>query len=188
MLAEPITGEDGYYLIAFKRKLESELQSLDTIREQVTEDFRRQESLKLARETATAFITSATNAPGGANFEAAAQQHGLIVVDLPPISKDARAPIENLPAGIDAGSLRSAASELGAGEVGSYTPTRDGGFVVLMQNVIPPTNEDLQRDLPKFAEDYRRRMAGEAFNDWFQNEMQLAQMNLRVAGEEPEEQ
>ena len=54
----------------------------------------------------------------------------------------------------------------------------------MLEKVIPPTDEEVQRELPKFADDYRRRMASQAFNDWFQNEMQLAQMNLRVGGDE----
>ena len=41
IIPEPISGEDAVYLIAYKRKLPSELQPLDAIREQVTEDFPR---------------------------------------------------------------------------------------------------------------------------------------------------
>lgn len=184
IVPEPVSGENAMYILAYKRKLESELQPLDAIREQVTEDFRRQEGMKLAREGATAFIAAATNAPGGANFDAAAQQQGLSVVDLPPIAKDSREPVQNLPPLIDAGALRSAASELSAGEVSSYMPSQGGGFVLMVEKVIPPGDEEVQRELPKFVDDYRRRMAGEAFNDWFQHEMQLAQMNLQVGGDD----
>jgi hypothetical protein len=187
LVPEPISGEEAIYLLAYKRKLESEMQPLDAIREQVTEDFKRQEGMKLARETAMAFATAATNAPGGANFDAAAQQQGLAVIDLPPIAKDSREPVENLPPLVDAGALRSAAAELSTGEVSSYTPTQGGGFVVMVEKVIPPNEEDVQRELPGFIDEYRRRMAGEAFNDWFQNEMQLAQMTLRVGDDESPE-
>jgi peptidyl-prolyl cis-trans isomerase D len=187
IIPEPISGEDAIYLLAFKRKLESELQPLDAIREQVTEDFRRQEGMKLARESATAFITAATNAPAGTGFDAAAQQHGLTVVDLPPIAKDAQTTVENLPPMVDAGALRSAVSDLGEGEVSSYMPSQGGGFVAILEKVIPPSDEEVQRELQNFAQEYRRRMAGEAFNDWFQTEMQVAQMNLRVGNEDGEE-
>jgi hypothetical protein len=187
IIPEPISGEDAIYLLAFKRKLESELQPLDAIREQVTEDFRRQEGMKLARESATAFITAATNAPAGTGFDAAAQQHGLTVVDLPPIAKDAQSTVENLPPMVDAGALRSAVSDLGEGEVSSYMPSQGGGFVAILEKVIPPSDEEVQRELQNFAQEYRRRMAGEAFNDWFQTEMQVAQMNLRVGNEDEEE-
>lgn len=183
LIAEPLEGDDAYYMIALKRHVPSELQPLDTIRDQVTEDFRRGEALKLGREAATAFIAAATNAPN-ASFEAAAQQHGLMVVDLPPVTRQAADPIENLPPSLDAGALRSAISDLKPGEVSAYVPTREGGFVAKVENVIAPTNEEVQKDLSQFAQDYRRRHAAEAFQDWFGKQMQLAQLNLNIGDEE----
>jgi peptidyl-prolyl cis-trans isomerase D len=187
IVPEPIAGENAVYLLALKRKLESELQPLDAIREQVTEDFRRGEGLKLARDTANAFIAAATNAPAGANFDAAAQQNGLAVVDLPPFSRDAAAPVENLPPLVDSGALRSAAGELSPGGVSSYVPTREGGFVLLLEKTIPPTAEEIQRELPQFVQDYRRRNASESFNEWFMKEMQLAQLTLNDGSSEADQ-
>ncbi|MGZ8940424.1 MAG: SurA N-terminal domain-containing protein [Limisphaerales bacterium] len=179
IIQEPIAGEEGVYMFALKRKLESEVQPLDAIREQVTEDFRRNEALRLAREAATAFVAAATNAPaGGTNFDAAAQQAGVAVVDLPPMSRKPADPVEGLPPLVDAGALRSAATDLKPGEVSPYVPTREGGFVVTLEKVIPPTNEEVQQGLPQFAQEYRRRMAVEAFNDWFANELQSASLQL----------
>ena len=183
---EPIIGETGIYMVALKRKLGSELQPLDAIREKVTEDFKRGEGLKLAREAATAFATAVTNAP--ANFDGAAQQQGLAVVNLPPFSRDATAPIENLPPTLDSGAIRSSAMELKEGEVSSYIPTREGGFVLTVEKVIPPTNEEIQSELPKFVEEFRRRRAGEAFSDWFMKEMQLAQLTVNDGSEQSAQQ
>ncbi|HEX7861648.1 MAG TPA: SurA N-terminal domain-containing protein [Verrucomicrobiae bacterium] len=183
---EPIIGETGIYMVALKRKLPSEVQTLDAIRERVTEDFKRGEGLKLARETATAFATAVSNAP--TNFESAAQQQGLTLVNLPPFSRDASAPIENLPPTLDSGAVRSSAMELSEGEVSSYIPTREGGFVLTVEKVIPPTNEEIQSELPKFVEDFRRRRAGEAFSDWFAKEMQLAQLTVNDGSEQSAEQ
>ena len=187
IVPEPIEGEEGIYLFAFKKKLPSETQPLDAIREQVTEDFRRGEGLKMARESANAFVAALTNAaPGTANFDVAAQQYGLAVVDLPPASRQADEPIENLPPIIDAGALRSAASDLKPGEVSPYIPTRDGGFVLTLEKVIPPSDEEVQRELPRFAQEYRRRQAAEAFNDWFVKQQQEAQIALNTGRSESE--
>jgi hypothetical protein len=184
IVPEPISGEEGVYVFALKRKLESEVQPLDAIREQVTEDFRRSEGLRLAREAATAFVTAATNAPaGGTNFDVAAQQAGLAVVDLPPMSRKPTDPVEGLPALVDAGALRSAVTELKPGEVGSYVPTREGGFVAMVEKVIPPTDAEVQQGLAQFGQEYRRRMAGEASNDWYSKEMQAANLTLNTGNE-----
>lgn len=183
ILQEPKEGEEGVYVFALKRKLESAVQPLDAIREQVTEDFRRNEGLRLAREAATAFAAAATNAPGGANFEAAAQQAGLQVTDLPPMSRKPADPVEGLPALVDAGALRSAVMELQPGEVSPYVPTREGGFVAMVEKVIPPTDEEVQQALPQFAQEYRRRMAGEASSDWYSKELQAANLTLNFGNE-----
>jgi peptidyl-prolyl cis-trans isomerase D len=185
IVPEPIEGEEAIYLFGFKNKLQSEIQPLDAIREQVTEDYRRGEALKMARESASAFVAAMTNAaPGTANFDAAAQQYGLAAVDLPPASRQASEPIENLPPLIDAGALRSAASDLKPGEVSPYVPTREGGFVVMLEKVIPPSDEEVQRELPRFAQEYRRRQAAEAFNDWFMKQQQDAQIALNIGRRE----
>jgi len=107
-------------------------------------------------------------------------------VDLPPASRQADEPIENLPPIIDAGALRSAASDLKPGEVSPYIPTRDGGFVVTLEKVIPPSDEEVQRELPRFAQEYRRRQAAEAFNDWFVKQQQEAQIALNTGRSESE--
>ena len=185
IVPEPIEGEEAIYLFGFKTKLQSEIQPLDAIRDQVTEDYRRGEGLKMARESANAFVAAMTNAaPGTANFDAAAQQYGLAAVDLPPASRQASEPIENLPPLIDAGALRSAASDLKPGEVSPYVPTREGGFVVMLEKVIPPSDEEVQRELPRFAQEYRRRQAAEAFNDWFMKQQQDAQIALNIGRRE----
>ena len=183
VVQEPVMGEDAVYLVAFKRKIPSELQPLEAVRETVTEDFKRGEAFRLAREAANAFITAATNAlASGGNIEAVAQQQGLTVTNLPPILRESTEEMANLPPMVDAGALRSAVMELKQGEVSTYTPTRDGGFIAYVESISPPSAEEMTAELPEFAEAYRRRNSVEAFNDWFSKEMQVARLTL--AGDE----
>ena len=178
---EPIEGRDGLYLFALKRRVPSELEPLEKIKDKVAEDYKRMEGLNLAREAANAFVNAATNA--GANFDAVAQQQGLQVADLPPIVPRANEPIEGLPPLVDAGALRSAVSDLKPGEVSPYVPTREAGFVATVEKVIPPTEEEVKQQLPEFLQEYRRRMTQEAYSDWVAKERQLAQLKLNFARE-----
>lgn len=189
IVQEPIAGEDAVYVISFKRRLPREVQSLETVQAQVTEDYKRNEGMKLAREAALAFVTAATNAlAGGGQLEAVAQQLGLTVTDVPPILRQqSRESTEALPAGVEAGSLRSAVSDLSEGQLSSYSPTREGGFVALAEKVLPPTEEEVKKDLPQFAQDFRRRNAAESFSAWFGKEMQLAQLSIPGDGLERDE-
>lgn len=187
IVQEPVQGEDAIYVVAFKRRLQSELQPLEAIQAKVTEDYRQNEGMRLVREAAGAFAAAATNAlASGGQIEPVAQQHNVTVTDLPPFVGEGREPIENLPPGIDPGSLRSAVSELSAGELSSYRPTQSGAFVALVEKIIPATDEEVKKELPQYVQDLRRRSAAEAFNDWFATEMQLAQLSIPGDGLEKE--
>ena len=186
IVPEPITGEDGAYVIAFKRSLPSDIQPLDAVRDRVTTDYTKNEASRMMRDAGREFATAATNAlAGGTPLETIAQQSGFSVVDLAPTLKESRESITNLPPIVDAGALRSAALPLKAGELSSFVPTSEGGFVLLLEKVIPPTDEEVKSELPKFLQEYRRRQAVEAFNDWFSKEMQLAR--LTIAGEKDDD-
>jgi parvulin-like peptidyl-prolyl isomerase len=186
LILEPIEGQDALYLFALKRRVPSELEPLEKIKDRVTEDYRRMEGLTLAREAANAFVNAATNA--GANFDAIARQQGFQVVDLPPIIQRGNTPIEGLPPLVDAGALRSAVSDLKPGEVSPYVPTREAGFVATVEKVIPPTDEEVKEQLPEFLREYRQRMTAEAYSDWIAKERQLAQLQLNSGERQESEQ
>jgi parvulin-like peptidyl-prolyl isomerase len=182
IVPEPVTGEDGVYVLAFKRRIPSELQPLDSIRDQVTKDFTSREGFRLMREAATEFLSKATNVvASGGQLEPIAQQSGLQVVDLGPVLREGREAITNLPPVVDSGALRSAAADLKPGQLSSFVPTGNGGFIVLLEKTVPPGEEEIKEELPNFLVEYRRRNSVQAFNDWFSKEMQLARVT--IAGE-----
>lgn len=185
IVQEPIAGEDAVYAIAFKRSLPSEVEPFEVVRERVSTDYTRGEAFRLMREAATQFISTATNAvAAGTALEALAQQSGLAVVDLPPILRESRETVTNLPPAVDAGALRSSITELAPGQLSAFVPTGDGGFVTLLEKTIPPVDEEIKQELPTFMQEYRRRMAVRAFNDWFMKEMQLAKVTIAGDGEQ----
>lgn len=186
LVQEPIAGEDAVYVLAFKRGIPSEQEPLEAVRERVTSDYTRNEGFRLMREAATQFLSTATNAVAtGGPLEPVAQQSGLSVVDLAPILRESRESVTNLPPSVDAGALRSATSDLKPGQLSTFVPTGNGGFVVMMEKTIPPDDAEIKEELPKFLQDYRRRTAVQAFNNWFSKEMQVAR--LTIAGEKDED-
>jgi hypothetical protein len=185
VVLEPIVGEEAVYVVAYKRSLPSELEPFEAVRDRVTADYTRNEGFRLMREAATQFLTTATNtAATGGPIEPVAQQGGLTVVDVAPVLRESRESITNLPPMVDAGAFRSAASDLKPGQLSTFMPTGEGGFVVVMEKVIVADDAEIKEELPKFLPEYRRRTAVQAFNDWFTREMQLAR--LTIAGENDE--
>lgn len=180
VITEPVVGEDAVYVVAFKRRIPSELPTLDSVKQQVVEDYRRSEALRLCREAGQAFAASVTNAvAAGKSFDSVAQAAGLQVVSVQPFDRDPKAPIEGLPPQLDASSIRSTVFDLAPAHASGYVPSRDGGYVAYLEKLIPASEEELKRDLPKFAEELRRRGAGEAFNGWLTKQMQIARLTLQ---------
>jgi hypothetical protein len=179
IVQEPVGGEDGFYVIAFKRRLPSEIQPLESIRAQVTQDFQRKETSDLARAAGTAFLQAFTNAPAASkNFDALAAQHGAVVVDLPPFARQSSSPIENLPPVINDSTVRRTAFDLAASHTSSYLPGPDGGSVLYVEKFVPASEDDMKQEIAQFTDELRRREASEAFNEWFGKQLQLAQLQL----------
>lgn len=179
IVSEPVGGEDAFFVVSFKRKVPSELPGLEAIRDRVVQDFKRSETLTLARQAAATFLAAVTNSTSkGEAFAAMGKQPGMNVIDLPPFTRDARSSIEGIPFQVNAATLRNAAFEMGEGQVSTYLPSNDGGFVVYVEKFLPAADDDVKRELPNFVQELRRRNAAEAFNEWFAHEVQLAKLQL----------
>jgi len=181
-ITEPVVGETAAYVFAFKRRVPSALPPLEAIKDQVTEDYRRSEALRLTREAGQAFATAATNAvASGKSFEAVAKELGYNLTDVAQFPRDSHASIEGLPPQVDPASLRNTAFNLQPGHASGYIPGRDGGYVLFVEKFIPASDEEVKKELPEFVEELRRRQASEAFNEWFTKQSQAA--NLKLASD-----
>lgn len=182
VVPEPVVGEDAVYVMALKRRVPSVLPELATLKDRVTEDYKRSEATRMSRELGQKF---ANNPAAKTNFAQAAVDAGLTIMNLPPIPKVGQMvpELENRP---EAGSIRNTAFNLKEGETSSYMPTRDGGFIVHLEKLLPASPEEIKQELPTYAEELRRRRASEAFQEWFAKEYQVARVTL--AGDESEQQ
>ncbi|MGV3772341.1 MAG: SurA N-terminal domain-containing protein [Verrucomicrobiales bacterium] len=178
ILEESIRGEDAVYVISFKNRFASEVPELETVRAQVENDYRRTEAARLAREAGSEFARKAREA--GANFEELAKGAGYAVTDLQPFTQADRG-IEGI-GRVDEGSVKNIAFALKEGEVSNYVSGRDAGFVLQVERFVLVNDADLTANLATFTESLRRARTTEAFQAWFQNEMESA--NLRLAGDE----
>lgn len=178
IVPEPVSGENGVYVMAFKNRIPRELRPLEAVRAQATEQFRQREAMRLTREAGTALAAAITNGlAAGKDFESIVREAGFNPVDLPPFERTDRV-VPGLPVSVDPSALANAAFDLAPGQASNYQPSRDGGFVVLTEKFVPASEEEVQRELPQYAEELRRRSAGQAFNEWFSKEMRLAQLSL----------
>jgi peptidyl-prolyl cis-trans isomerase D len=178
IIPEPVSGENGVYVLAFKNRIESQNQPFELVQNAVTEEYKRREAQRLTREAGARFATNISSGlASGKDFDTLVREAGYNPVDVPPFARGDRA-VPGLPLQVDVGPLSNTAFNQAPGQASNFQPSRDGGYIVLTERFVPVPDEEAQRELPQFVQELRRRSAGEAFNQWFVKEMQLAQLNL----------
>jgi SurA-like N-terminal domain len=168
--AEPSAGSDAAYVIAKYKKLPSEIPPFETIRDQVTADYKFSEAVKAAAKAGEAFANTLTNALAkGKKFSVVCNEAKVRPVALPPFSLSTR----DLPEVEDHASLnefKRAAFTTTPSHASDFVPTHEGGFVVFVRERLPLDLAKMNTDLPAFLHSVRQRRENEAFNNWFRGE------------------
>ncbi len=168
--AGPILAADGLYVIALANQLPSSIPPLAEIRSRVTQDFQNSEAVEFAQRAGTNFyFTAMVQLAAGGSFGKAAVAAGLAPQVLPEFSLSTselpgfseRAPV---------GQFKQAAFTTQPGHISSFQPTRDGGFVLFVQQMLPVDEARKNQELPQFLSQVRRARQNEAFNLWLQAE------------------
>jgi len=167
----PIAGSDAIYVISLARQLPSEIPSLDSIHNRVTQDFLTAQAVALAQRTGTNFYFAAhVQTSLGQKFAKVAAGSQLSAVTLSPFSPSSTE-VPELADQNDLNQLKRAAFSTPPGRVSPFVPTADGGFVLYVQSLLPVDQTKKSTDFPKFLAEVRRARLNEAFNLWINTEL-----------------
>ena len=174
-----IVAHDGVYVIALSARIRSELPPLETIRERVTQDYRRSRGRELAREAGQKFHAQASSGmEQGKSFQEIAAEAKVNLLDLPPFSKRTQT-LPELPNRNDFGDVKKTAMNLGAtNNLSGFVVTGDGGFVLQVQARVPVDDAKVKADLPQFLNNLRQSRQFEAFNEWLRKEVAVARISI----------
>jgi parvulin-like peptidyl-prolyl isomerase len=168
--SQPLVGNDGVYVISANKTLPSEIPAFESIRDRVTQDYRFREAVMKARSAGLNFYAAATNSlAAGKSFAAVCSEANVRPVSPPPFSISSRT-IGEIEGRANLSQFKQAAFSTPPGQVSSFTPTGDGGFIVFVQAKLPLDEVRMKADLPEFARAVRQTRKGEAFNEWFRRE------------------
>jgi hypothetical protein len=174
---EPLPGADGIYVIALKKKIPSEVEPFESVRERVLEDFRRDEAKEAARRAGEAFYSKLTNSLAqNKSFEESCQELSVIPEKLPPLSITTRALSPELESRVSLSLLKDVAFALAPGKTSGFVQSRDGGLVLHVVSRQPVDEAKLKAELPAFIDRLREERRHEASNEWFRKELSLAQL------------
>ena len=138
--ATPFVGEDGVYLVAFERRIPSDIQPLEAVLPRVTDSLRRSESRALATAAGRAFEARAQEGlAGGKSLDALATEGGLTAITLTNFSR-ATPTLPELGPRLTVSELLRVAADLEPGSLSEFTPAADGGFLAFRidNHVIAP--------------------------------------------------
>ncbi len=171
-LAGPLVGIDAVYVIALNKRLESEVPSLESIRDRVTADYKFSQAVVQARRAGEEFLSALTNGlANGRKFADVCTETKARPVLLPPFSLSTR----ELPEAenhVNLTEFKQAAFSVAYGRPNRFVPTDEGGFVVFIQARLPLDEAKLQAELPAFINSVRQTRQNEAFNEWFRKQIE----------------
>ena len=174
--APPINGEDGVFIMALHKKLAAEFPTLETIKDKVTEDYRRSQALAAARQQGQKFYEMATNSlVQGTSFANLCKEAKLTPIELPNFSLSTRS-LATLDDRLDISSIKEQSTKLQSGKVGAFTVSRDGGFVLHMRGFSPVSDTVVKTDLPDFVKSMRQTRMYEAFGSWLNQQIAEARL------------
>jgi len=177
MASEPILGEDAVYVLALKKKIPSEVQPLEAVRDQVTAGYRQREATEAARKAGQAFYSALTNGlASNKTFQAVCLEANVISQKLPPFSLSTRSLPKEWEGRVDLGLLKNAASSLSPGKTSRFELMRDGGLIVHLLSRQPVEEARLKAELPAFTASLRAERRREAVNEWLGKEFELAHL------------
>ena len=179
MPSDPILGADAVYVIALKKRIPSEVQPLDAVREKVTADVRQREATEAARKAGQAFYSTLTNGLAqNKSFQAVCLEANVISHKLPPFSLSTRSLPQEWEGRVDLSLLKDVASSLSPGKTSRFEPTRDGGMIVHLLLRLPVDEGKLKAELPAFTAGLREERRREALSEWLHKQYDQAHVTV----------
>jgi hypothetical protein len=167
---EAILGFDEAYVIALKARLPSENPPYESVRERVTEDYRSIEALRAAHKAGGEFHVALTNGlAAGKGFVTICSEAGRQPVLPPPFSISTRE-LPEVEKHVNLQQFKQATFTASVGKPSEFIPTREGGFIVLVQAKLPLDTAKMNAAMTNFTRAVRQARQNEAFNAWFSRE------------------
>jgi hypothetical protein len=186
--SEPLPGADAVYIIALKKRIPSEVEPFEAVRERVAEDFRRDEAKEAARRAGEAFYSKLTNSLAqNKSFQDSCQEANVIPQKPPPFSLTTRSLPPEWESRVSVSLLKDVAFALAPGKTSPFVKSPDGGLVLHVVSRQPVDEAQLKAELPAFIDRLREERRREASNEWFRKELNLARITgpLSAKNEKP---
>lgn len=177
-ISSSLVGQKDVHIIALKQRIPSEVPPLDEVRIRVNEDFRREESRKLAQAAGTNLVVMLKSVVNETNdFASAVIASGNPLTRLPKFSQASRN-VTGWPRQAPMGSVLSAVKDLQPGEISDFIQTATGGFVVHLRSREAVGEEELKDTLPEQLSELQANGRYAAFRDWLSHRVDESRLSF----------
>ena len=181
----PILGQTAAYIIAFNKKLPSEIPTLDQIRDQVVADYKYSQALNLARKAGMDFYQTLTNGLAqGKTLTAVCDSAKLHLLEVPPFSISTR-DVPEVEDHVTLNQYKQLSFTTPLGKVSNFQMTSEGGLIVYVKAKLPLDEAKMNASLLAFSNAVRQNRQNEAFNDWFRREAEKGLRDTPLARQQP---
>jgi hypothetical protein len=173
-ISPPVAAEDGFYVMALKKRIPKEVPSLESIRQKVTEDYRLQQATTLAREAGNSFHQQLTNGLAqGKTLQAIRSEAKVNSMDLPVFSLNTPA-LPELQGRADLSLIKNIAADLEPQKASMFLASRDGGFILYLKSRAPVDDTKVRTELTEYLAELRQERLYQGFNEWISRQISLA--------------
>jgi hypothetical protein len=163
---ETLVGEDGVYVLGFKRRIPSEIPPLESILQRVTDDYTQAQARLLAVAAGTnAHARISAGLGQGKAFKKLCEDNKVKVLTLPPFSRASR----DLPEAeryVGLFELLNVAPALAPGQISDFNPTRTGGYILHLVARIPAPEDKVKSGVTEYLASLRDLRQSQAFQEW----------------------
>lgn len=177
-LSRAIVGEDAVFILALQARFPSEIPALDTVRDRVTQDFRREEAMLLARQSATNFVTTLTNGlAAGKTFTELATQAGATWLGLPTFGPGSRN-LEGWDRRVNLEQVKLVTANLQTNTTSGPILSADGAFVLFLKSREPAADTEVKEALASYLKELQDERRFEGFSEWFRRQIELTRIDM----------
>jgi hypothetical protein len=168
--SQPLGAPDGIYIIGLNKRLPREIPPLEQVRARVVADYKHGQAMGLARQAASAFCATWTNATAqGKAFTNICAEANVKPLPLPPFSLTTQH-LPEIEDQVGLTQLKQAGFGTPPGKISPALQATDGFFVLHVKAKLPVDQAKMQADLPTFVNSVRRGRQQEAFDEWLRRE------------------
>ncbi|MFN7139422.1 MAG: hypothetical protein ACK4UN_08795, partial [Limisphaerales bacterium] len=176
----PVLSEEGAYVLGLRQEVPGQIPEFAAVKEQVAQDYRMAEAVKLARNAGEQFAQNLqTGLTEGRSFESILIGSKAQSVTLPQFSLATQS-MPELQGRLTLDRLQSTAARLSPGQASDFLSTENGGAILFLRERTEVDPQKLAGEIDQYIARAREQQQYVAYMTWLNNLAEEMQLRMPV--------